>query len=299
MSLLDIHQLEIFAKVSELRSFSKAAKEMYLTQPTISQHIHALEEYLGTKILDRLGKEVVPTKAGEILYRYAKQITSVRAEAQQALDHFLGKKSGHLTLGASTIPGEYIVPSLLGEFKKHYPAISITLRIGDTEEIVNELLARKIEFGIIGAKIVNPRLQYTPFVEDELIVVVPQGHRWWNRRSIDIDELTDEPFIMREEGSGTRISMEKRLQHHGITADNLNIIAEVGSTTAVKQAIKAKLGISLISARAVEEEIKSKQFKKVPIKRVHFIRTFFIIRDKKQTISPPCKALIPFLTAQR
>lgn len=298
MSSLDIHQLEIFAKVTELKSFSKAAREMYLTQPTISQHIQALEDYLDTKLLDRLGKEVVPTKAGELLYGYAKQLTAVRREAQQALDYFLGKKGGHLTLGASTIPGEYILPPLLGVFKKEYPAMSITLRIGDTEDIVGELLSRRIELGIIGAKVVSPRLHYTPFVEDELIVVVPQGHHWWSRRSIAIEELTREPFIMRESGSGTRLSMEKRLVAGGITTDDLNIIAEVGSTTAVKQAIKARLGISLISQRAVEEEIQRKEFKKVPIKKVRFERTFFIIRDKKQTISPPCKALLPFLTAK-
>jgi DNA-binding transcriptional LysR family regulator len=223
----------------------------------------------------------------------------LRREAEQALDHFLGKKSGHLILGASTIPGEYILPPLLGKFKEHYPSIRTTLRIGDTEEIVEELLSRKIETGIIGAKISNSRLQFTPFVEDELILVVPRGHRWWNKTYLTIKELADEPFVMREAGSGTRISMEKRLSEHGIASDSLNVITEMGSTTAVKQAIKAKLGISLISERAVEEEIKRKVFKKIPIKKVNFLRTFFIIKDKKQTPSPLCEALINFLSTQR
>lgn len=297
--MLDIHQLEIYVKVAELKSFSKAAQAMYLTQPTISQHMSTLEHFLGTKLFDRLGKEVVLTKAGQVLYTYAKQITGLRKEAEQAIDHFLGKKSGHLILGASTIPGEYILPPLLGKFKEHYPAIRTTLRIGDTEEIVEELLSRKIETGIIGAKISNSRLQFTPFVEDELILVVPRGHRWWNKNYLTIKELADEPFVMREAGSGTRISMEKRLSEYGIATDSLNVIAEMGSTTAVKQAIKAKLGISLISERAVEEEIKRKVFKKIPIKKVNFLRTFFIIRDKKQTPSPLCEALINFLSTQR
>jgi DNA-binding transcriptional LysR family regulator len=295
--MLDIHHCEIFVKVADLKSFSRAAQQMYLTQPTISQHIYALESYLGTRLFDRLGKEVVLTRAGQVLYSYAKQITALRGKAQQALDLFLGKKSGHLVLGASTIPGEYILPSLLGKFKTLYPAIRITIRIGDTEEIIDELLARKIELGIVGAKLVNPRLQFTPFVEDELIVVVPPGHHWWKRASIALHELTDEPFIMRETGSGTRISMEKLLHDHGITTDNLNIIAEVGSTTAVKQAIKAALGISLISARAVEEELRLKILKKIAIRKVRFPRTFFIIQDKKQTASPLCEALAQFLTA--
>ena len=148
MPMLDIHQLEIYVKVAELKSFSKAAQTIYLTQPTISQHMNALENYLGTKLFDRLGKEVVLTKAGEVLYGYAKQITGLRREAEQALDHFMGKKSGHLIMGASTIPGEYILPSLLGKFKEHYPAIRTTLRIGDTEEIVEESLSLAKHFGI-------------------------------------------------------------------------------------------------------------------------------------------------------
>lgn len=297
--MLDIHQLEIFAKVAELKNFSKAAQEMYLTQPTISQHVSSLENYLGIKLFDRMGKEVALTKAGEILYRYAKQITALRGEAQQALDHFRGKKSGHLTLGASTIPGEYILPSLLGKFKREYPSISVTLRIGDTEEIIDELLTSKIELGIIGAKISHARLHYTSFVEDELIVVVPRGHRWWKKTFIGIQELCDEPFIMREAGSGTRISMEKRLDEIGIPPDRLKIIAEVGSTTAVKQAIKAHLGVSLISERAVEEEIRLQQFRKVPLKKVEFKRTFFIIQDKKRSTSPLCKAFTQFLSEQK
>jgi DNA-binding transcriptional LysR family regulator len=297
--MLDIHQLEIFTKVAELKSFSKAAQEMYLTQPTVSQHISSLENYLGIKLLDRLGKEVALTKAGEILYPYAKQMTALRGEAQQALDHFMGKKTGHLVLGASTIPGEYILPPLLGQFKTLYPEIRITLRIGDTEKIVGELLNGTIELGVTGAKITHTRIKYSSFVEDELIVVVPKGHRWWQKKSIDVQELADEPFIMREEGSGTRISMEKRLHKLGVSSDDLKIIAEVGSTTAVKQAIKANLGTSLISERAVEEEIRLKLLKKIPIKKVRFNRTFFIIQDKKRTASPLCKALIQFLSEQR
>ena len=226
-------------------------------------------------------------------------MTALRGEAQQALDHFMGKKTGHLVLGASTIPGEYVLPSLLGQFKTLYPDIKMTLRIGDTEEIVHELLSGIIEFGIIGAKIINGRLKYLDFVEDQLVVAIPQGHRWWQKKSIDTQELKEEPFIMREKGSGTRISMERRLHKLGISSDDLNIIAEVGSTTAVKQAIKSNLGISLISERAVEEEIRLKIFKKAPIKKVRLNRTFFIVQDKKRTASPLCKAFVQFLSEQR
>jgi DNA-binding transcriptional LysR family regulator len=297
--MLDIHQCEIFVQVAELKSFSKAAQRMYLTQPTVSQHICALESYLGARLFDRLGKEVALTRAGEVLYGYAKQITALRGKAQQALDLLMGKKSGNLILGASTIPGEYILPQQLGQFKAMYPGIRITIRIGDTGEIIDELLARKIELGIVGAKLVNPRLQFKAFVEDELILVVPKGHRWWKRASIALDELNQEPFIMREAGSGTRLNMEKHLHEHGIATDSLHVIAEVGSTTAVKQAIKARLGISLISERAVGEELKLGIFRKIAIRNVRLPRSFFIIQDKKQTPSPLCAALLQFLASAR
>jgi DNA-binding transcriptional LysR family regulator len=211
----------------------------------------------------------------------------------------MGKKSGNLILGASTIPGEYILPQQLGQFKAMYPGIRITIRIGDTGEIIDELLARKIELGIVGAKLVNPRLQFKAFVEDELILVVPKGHRWWKRASIALDELNQEPFIMREAGSGTRLNMEKHLHEHGIATDSLHVIAEVGSTTAVKQAIKARLGISLISERAVGEELKLGIFRKIAIRNVRLPRSFFIIQDKKQTPSPLCAALLQFLASAR
>lgn len=297
--MFDVHQCEIFLQVAELKSFSKAAQRVHLTQPTVSQHIDALENYLGARLFDRLGKEVALTKAGEVLYGYAKQITELRGNAQQALDLFLGKKSGHLVLGASTIPGEYILPQQLGDFKNLYPAIRITLRIGDTEEIMDALLARKIELGIVGAKRTHPRVKFTAFAEDELILAVPQGHRWWRRTSIALPELRDEPFIMREEGSGTRISMEQMLRERGISTDRLAIIAEVGSTTAVKQAIKAGIGVSLISARAVEEELRLGIFKKIAVRKATFPRTFFIIQDRRQTASPLCEALLHFLAPPR
>lgn len=297
MIMLDIHRLEIFAKVAELKSFSKAAKKMFLTQPTVSQHITSLEDFLGIVLFDRLGKEIALTRAGEILYKYAKEITLLTAEARQALDHFKGKKYGHLVLSASTIPGEYILPGLLGKFKIIYPGIRVTLKIGDTEDVVNDVLNAGVELGIVGAKLANQHLQYSRFLDDELILVVPPEHHWWEKTFIEVQDLIKEPFIMREHGSGTRICLEHRLQSIGVSTDKLRIIAEVGSTTAVKQAIKSNLGISLISERAVQEEIQHKTLKKIPIRHVQFTRSFFVVRHKKRTPSPLCKALSTFLSS--
>jgi len=297
--MLDIHRLKIFASVAELKSFSRAANALYLTQPTVSQHITALEKHLDLVLFDRTGREISLTKAGKILYRYARQIRALQDEAQQSLEHFAQKKSGHIVLGASTIPGEYILPPLLGEFKKQYPLINITLKVGDTEEIVEELLGRGIELGVVGARIKDSRLHYRRFLDDELVVAVPRGHRWWNKKNLAPEELDEEPFIIRERGSGTRLSMENYLRQARISPDRLRIIAEMGSTTAVKQAVKAGLGITLISGRAVEEELKTGVLRRSSLAGTKLSRTFFLVTDRKKTPSPLGKALLQFLPEQK
>jgi len=296
--MLDAHKLRIFAAVSELKSFSLAARKLFLTQPTVSQHISALEEHIGLPLLDRNGKNVSLTRAGELLYRYAKQISEISEEAQQALDFFKGRKSGHIALGASTIPGEYILPGLMGTFCSQYPGIKTTLRIADTEDIVRQLLDREIEFGIIGARVSGSRLQFTDFMEDELVVVVPRGHRWWDAGRVDLSDLTAEPFVMRESGSGTRISLGKRLQELGLHPGTLTVAAEVGSTTAVKEAVRAGLGISIVSAMAVRDEERHKQLKVVRIGAARILRTFYFVQDRRRALSPLAEAFIAFLQQQ-
>ena len=150
--------------------------------------------------------------------------------------------------------------------------------------------------GVVGAKIRNPLLQFSRFFDEDLVVVVPRGHHWWKKSSVEIDDLAAEPFIMREHGSGTRFSMEKRLRTMGLSPERMNIITEMGSTTAVKQAIKAQLGISIMSELAIAEETVQKTLHKVSIQNTNLRRTFYIIREKKRTLSPLCKALIDFLS---
>jgi len=292
---MDLRQLEIFCKVVELGSFSKAGEAIYLTQPTISEHIKSLEDHLDVRLLDRMGRDVVPTKAGEILYRYAKKILELRVEAKQVIENFSGKMAGEITIGGSNIPGEYVLPHLLGKFKDNYPNISICLRIGDTKEIIEQVLNNRIEMGIVGAKTQDRRLQYSEFIKDELILVVPSIHPWKSRTSIRPEELKDQPFISRERGSGTRITMEKALHDIGINLNTLKVIAEMGSTEAIRQGIKAGIGISILSKRAVEDELKVRMLREVNIQGLKFIRYFYIVFHKGRTKSPLVEAFIAFL----
>ncbi|MGH7478769.1 MAG: LysR substrate-binding domain-containing protein, partial [Candidatus Methylomirabilales bacterium] len=175
---MDIRALEVFCKIVELKSFSRAAEAVYLTQPTVSGHIKALEEFVGVKLLDRLGREVLPTKVGELLYGYAKQILALRNQAIQALEEYKGSLKGHLVIGGSTIPGEYVLPALLATFKARYPEISLTLKIADSREIVRGVLEGTVELGAVGAKFDDGQLIYLKLLEDELVLALPPGHAW-------------------------------------------------------------------------------------------------------------------------
>lgn len=292
---MDIHRLEVFCKVLELQSFTKAADAVCLTQPTVSEHIRALEEMLGEKLIDRLGREVLPTPAGKILYRYARNMIQMRNEAIQALEKYKGNLAGHLLIGASTIPGTYILPGLIGAFKEKYPDIRITLKISGSSEIVDRILDGSLEMGLIGARWEDRRIALEEIYSDELLLVVFAEHPWAKRDSIELEELAHASFILREKGSGTRKVMVQLLESHGFDPLRLNAVAEMGSTEAVRQGIKAKIGVSILSARAVSEDLESGALVAVPLNGIRLFRPFFLAQRKNRRLSPLCTAFLNYL----
>lgn len=291
---MDLKQLEIFTKIVDLRSFSKAAEAVYLTQPTVSGHIQSLEEELGIKLLDRLGREVIPTKPGKVLYEYAKRMVALRDESRQALDQLMGRMKGEIVVGGSTIPGEYLMPAIIGRFREKYPEVTVVLKIGDTADVVNKVLDGECEVGIVGSRVDDSRLEYKEFVKDELILIAsPKSMAV--QSDITAKKLSSMPFVMRERGSGSRMTIEKRLSEMGVEPAGINVVAEMGSTEAVKQAVKAGLGISLVSSMAVAEDLRHKTLKTVPFKGKRFLRSFYIVSHRGRTISPIGSAFLEFL----
>ncbi len=292
---MDIHRLEVFCKVVELQSFTKAAQVVLLSQPTVSEHVRSLEELLGEKLLDRLGREVLPTPAGRILYRYAQNIIRLRAEAVQAIEKFRGNLAGHLIMGASTIPGTYILPRCIGSFKASHPAIQITLKIADTAEIAEGVLAGSLEAGLIGSRWKDQRLESTELFSDELLLTVYAGHPWADRKQVEPGELATEPFILRERGSGTRMVMNRILESHGFDPTRLQVVAEMGSTEAVRQGIKAFIGVSIISQQAVAEDLKQGTLASVEVAGIRFLRPFYLVQRRHRQPSPLCTAFLEHL----
>jgi DNA-binding transcriptional LysR family regulator len=271
---------------------------VYLSQPTVSSHIKDLENHFECKLVDRLGREVAPTRAGTILYSYAKKIIALKQEAENALAEFQGEIKGHLSIGGSTIPGGYILPPLLGQFKKDYPDVVVTLIEGDTARVVQDTLAGTVELGVVGAKERQAQLVQKKIMNDEMFLIVPADHKWGNRRQVTMDEVIQESFIMRELGSGTRKSIERVFEASGFSLDALNVVAEMGSTEAVRQGIKAGVGVSILSRLAVAEELALGRLKKVKMKGLSFKRAFYLIYHRRRTQSPLCRAFIEFLNLQ-
>jgi len=292
----DLRQLEIFCKVAELKSFSKAARAVHLTQPTVSEHIAALEEALGTKLFDRLGREVVPTRAGEVLRRYALRFMKLKDETLQGIDELLGVRSGEIQIGASTIPGEYILPRIIGQFRDEYPEIAVRVLVADTETILMRVLAGEFELGIVGSRWKVPHLVLETLWDDELVLAVPARHPWARRRQVSAKELLREPFILRESGSGTRHIMEEALRAHGVSGGSrLNVVAEFGSSTAVKEGIIHGIGVSILSSRAVEAEVKAGLVATLRVRELSLNRSFYLAQDPRRSISPLCRAFLEFL----
>lgn len=294
--ILNLRSLEIFIKVAEQKGFSKAAKELSLSQPTVSEHIQNLEKSLGIKLFDRIEKEAYMTGAANLLYKYARNILSLEKEAIKEIDKMLGRIKGDLVIGASSIPGVYILPNIIIEFKKIYNNINIDLRIKDSQAIIDDLIGNVIEFGIVGTKVKNEKLDYLNFLNDEIILVLPGKG---DKKVINLHELRKIPLIIREEGSGSLSSLEKSLRNIGIVLSSLNIVAKMSSTEAIKQGIRAGLGGSFISKRAVMEELNSGNFRECHIKGLEIKRKFFILMRKSKVLSPIGETFFKLLTDSR
>jgi len=297
---LSFRELEVFCKVVELESFSKAAEAVYLVQASVSERVASLEKKIGIRLLDRLGRKVVPTAAGELLYKHAVLLLEMRQTAQSEIEKFLGLEQGEISMGGSTIPGEYILPDLISRFSKKYPHLSVKLTIADSSEIEKQVLEGKLEIGVIGSKSQQPNLLCQQLWEDELVLAVPAGHPWARRKAVSLKELQAVPFILREEGSGTLKIIEAYLRESGAgDTGTLQVAARFGTSTAVKEGIKSGLGLSILSARAIDTEVKAGLLKALKVRDLALSRNFFLIRNKLRIASPSCQAMHDFLLSEK
>lgn len=287
---MDLWQLQIFCKVIELKSFSKAGQALSISQPTISSHIKDLESHFGCRLIDRLAKHATATPSGQELYRHAKRMLAMRDETEVAIANLHQTIRGRLQIGASTIPSCYLLPMHIHGFIQQYPLVRIQMHVGDSKSIAANVMENVLEMGVVGAHGRHRRLWRQEVATDQMRLIVPADHRWANRATVAVKELLAEPFIARESGSGTRRSIDMALAAHGKGVEDLRITAEVGSTEAVRQCIKNKIGVSILSMVAVAEEITSDTLRAVPIDGLDLARSFYLIGHRDRTLSPAAQA---------
>jgi DNA-binding transcriptional LysR family regulator len=290
---MDIHHLKVFALVFKYKSFSKAADELQLTQPTVSQHIRALEEELNCKLFDRLARKIIPTKEAGMLIGRAQEIIEKAESFKNLLGEFREDLTGHIIIGASSIPGTYILPGITSAFRRKHPSVLFEIVVSDSRGIIDKVTDHDLLIGVVGARLDSKQLHYLPFLDDELVVIAAPSLT--KSRSMDFSEIIDLPMVMREQGSGTRREFEKILTKHKIDENQPNVVGIFGSTDAVKQAVKEGMGISIVSRRAVRDELKYNMLREIKIKDVEMKRQFFAVTHRKRTLPHIYKGFLEYL----
>jgi len=293
---ITIQQMESLIYLVEEGSFSRAAKRVFLTQPSLTKHIKNLEEAVNARIVNRENMGISLTPEGKILYDYSRRILKLRDEAKQKILRIKENESGNIFISASTIPATYILPQLLNKFKKLFPDIRSYIQANDSEETLGMILNNQAEIGFIGKNTLNKRLNVKPLWKDEIVLAVPVQHRWRKKDYVTLDEVSKEPFIIREMGSGTREILEEYLLKNNYKSlSKFNIVCEMGSSEAVKEAIIANLGASILSIHAIKRELKQGTLINVPIKDCDIQRYFYLIYKKQFSLMPYHKLFLKFV----
>ncbi|HQI81452.1 MAG TPA: selenium metabolism-associated LysR family transcriptional regulator [Deltaproteobacteria bacterium] len=282
---ITMQQLEAFTRLVEERSFSEAARRMLLTQPSLSKHIRNLEDLADCALINRNRAGISLTPEGSILYGYARRILRLRDEAREKIDLARESVSGLIFSAASTIPATYLLPPVLTALRKSHPDIRVHVTTGDTDSVIHMILAGQAEIGFIGSPVQDRRLASEPVWDDELVLVACAHHPWAGSRGVDVADLAREPFVMREKGSGTRAVFERHLQTvHAPVLEQFHIVCEMGSSEAVKEAVIAGLGVSVLSIHAVRREIELGILARVRIRGLEIRRPFHLIRKRQLSL---------------
>lgn len=287
---MDFRQIEAFVSVFRLRNFSRAGKALFLTQPTISSHVNDLEIELGVKLFDRSSRDVIPTDAGNIFYQYAVNLLETRDSAIASLNQST-QIEGRLEIATSTIPGQYLLPKVMVDFQKTNPNIVFMIHQGDTRKVLRDILDKKYQVGIVGARLEEAKLNYEPLNRDRLVVIASKKYmETRNMPCFEIGSLLQQKFILREKGSGTREEFETALRKKGIDPDLLKIVAEMNSTEAIKHAVSEGLGVAVVSSLSIEDDLKAGAIQAFPIDGLDLERRFYLVTYRNRPLSPNAAA---------
>ncbi len=284
---MNLKQLEAFVRVSERKSFSKAARELFLTQPTISAHISSLEKELDVRLFVRNTKEVDLSEEGKKLYGYARQIVELEYKIEDLFSGEKGHEQKCITIAASTVPAQYLLPQILARFNEKYPKEQFKISEMDSAQVIEQVLNRTIDVGFTGTVLEKKRCVYIPFYEDELIIITPNNEKFrkLKKENEKTTWIEEEPLIMREEGSGTRKEAEKQLKKSGIDISTLNVVASIENQETIKRSVENGMGVSVISRLAAQKEIEAGELLDFALPLGDRVRNINIVYNKDIRLS--------------
>lgn len=292
MRTLNLHQLATFQVVAKHRSYVRAAEELHFSQPAVSAQIRHLEDSLGVKLFDQIGRKTHLTQAGEELYLYSQKIFSVIDETLDIMEALRSPHYGRLSVGADTTVGSYVIPGLLGKFRQIYPQVEILLQVLNRASLVEAILNNRVDLAVMGSVPDDAPVEIEPFAFNTLVLVAAPTHRLARLRNVPIEELGREHFLLREQGSGTRAALEKALEDAGVP---LQVSMQVGNNSAIKQGVAAGLGIALISRVAIDMELETNRLVILDVEGFPIIRQWRLVHIKDKHLSATARAFKSFL----
>ena len=295
MSGEQLPHLETFSKAAEASSFTAAARALKLTQAAVSQRIQVLEKTLGESLFRRRGGRVLLTDSGRRLYEFAQRILSLHDEARHAITRKKAVIAGDLSLAASSVPGEHLLPGFLQDFHRRFPGIQVRVTVTDSLDVFNMVEHGKAQVGLVGGKSKSPHLEFRTFGCDNMVLAVPARHALAKRKQISLDQFCRLPLIVREAGSGSRWCLEEALARAGKSMKDLRIVLEMGSNEAIKEAILRDMGLSILSESVLEKEIQAGQLRTLRVAELPLRRDLFLVWDKRRVLPAPARHFLDFL----
>lgn len=292
---MNLHQLEIFIAISETGSFSRGAERVSLNQSTVSQHIAALEGEVDAQLFDRTGKGVVLTASGQLFLKHARRILAERDTLFESMSGIQALDNARLTIGASNIPANYLIPQLLPTLAAQHPGILLTMQTGDSLDMLGRLLSAEVELVIVGNRTGHKQIDYIPLHRDLLVLIVGSKHPWRQQGRVTLDELMEGSFVVRESGSGSGQTIERSLRNVGLEPSRLKIAARLGSNEAVQQAIAAGVGCAFVSELSIAARQKSREIFKVEVEGLTVERDLWLAKLRTRSVSVAAQAFIDLL----
>jgi DNA-binding transcriptional LysR family regulator len=291
---MNFHHVKAFCTIVSEGSFSRAAERLHLTQPTISAQIQSLEKSLRTRLFDRSAQGISLTQPGRIFHPYALQLLELSERAEQTMDELQGLKHGKVEVGASTVPGHYLLPQALTQFKAAHSGLEVTLSVSNSQDIRNGVREGRFELGMVGERVRDERLTYEQLAQDRLVVAMRPEHPLATRSSLRAAELVGEPLVIREHGSGTRSALERELAALGLSTGDLNIFMELSSIEASKLAIRAADALAVLSEWSVRDEARLGLLHVATLEGVTVERDLFLVKRAHGFLSVASEAFLSF-----